>query len=303
MNRFALRVVTSLAALSMCAPVSLFAAEPAGEVVAKMGAIELTLTDARKLLEMQPPELRAQLVASPVAMEKAMRAEIMRRAVLAEATSKHWEQRPDVAELIERAREQVIVGSYVNDLTHPAADYPSEQEIKTAYEANKASLMAPVQYHVAQIFLALPAGADKAAAAGVERKAAELAKAAHAKGADFAALARKASEQRETAASGGDMGWLAEDRIAPEMRSVIAALAPGAVSGPVRSPQGWHILKLLERKDAAQRSLAEAKDAVAQVLRRNKAQENETKYLQELVTKTPLAVNGIALGKLVEPQK
>lgn len=303
MNRFALSVVTSLAVLSLCAPVSLLAAEPGAEVVAKMGAIEITLPDARKLLEILPPDVRAQLVASPAAMEKAMRAEIMRRAVLAEAAGKHWEQRPEVVHQIERAREQVIVGSYVNNLTRPAADYPSEQEIKTAYEANKASLLAPVQYHVAQIYLALPEGADKAAAAAVERKAADLAKAAHEKGADFAALARKSSEHRETAGNGGDMGWLAEDRIAPEMAGVIAALAPGEVSAPVRMPQGWHILKLLERKDAAQRSLAEVKDALVQALRRSKAQENETKYLQELVTKTPLAVNGIALGKLVEPQK
>lgn len=303
MNRFALSVVASLAALSLCVPASLLAAEPGGEIVAKMGAIEITLSDARKLLEILPPEMRAQLVASPAAMEKALRAEIMRRAVLAEAASKHWEQRPEVVHQIERAREQVIVGSYVNDLARPAANYPSEQEIKTAYEANKASLMAPVQYHVAQIFLALPEGADKAAAAAVERKAAELAKAAHAKGADFAALASKESEHRETAANGGDMGWLPEDRIAPEMRSAIAALAPGAVSEPIGSPQGWHIFKLLERKGAAQRSLAEVKDALVQALRRNKAQENETKYLQELLSKTPLAVNGIALGKLVEAQK
>jgi hypothetical protein len=303
MNRFTLSVVTSLAALSLCAPVTLFAAEPAGEVVVKMGGIELTLADARKLLEKQTPEVRAQLVASPAAMEKAIRAEIMRRAVLAEAASKHWEQRPEVADLLERAREQVIVGSYVSSLTRPAADYPSEQEIKAAYEANKAALAAPVQYHVAQIYLVLPEGADKATTAAIERKAAELAKTAHEKGADFAALARKSSEHRETAANGGDMGWLSEDRIAPEMRSVIAALAPGEVSGPIKLSQGWHILKLLERKDAAPRSLDEVRDTLVQALRRKKAQENEAQYLQELASKTPLAVNGIALGKLVAPQK
>lgn len=303
MNRFALSVVTSLAALSLCVPSGLLAAEPASDVVAKMGTIEITLSDARKLLEILPPETRAQLIASPAAMEKAMRAEVMRRVVLAEASSKHWEQRPEVAELLERARQQVIVGSYVNNLTRPAADYPSEQEIKAAYEANKAALAAPVQYHVAQIYLALPEGADKAATAAVERKVAEVAKAAHEKGADFAALARKSSEHRETAANGGDMGWLPEDRIAPEMRSTIAALAPGEVSAPVKVPQGWHILKLLERKDAAPRSLAEVKDALVQALRRKKAQENEAQYLQELANKTPVAVNGIALGKLAEPQK
>jgi parvulin-like peptidyl-prolyl isomerase len=41
---------------------------------------------------------------------------------------------------------------------------------------------------------------------------------------------------------GGDLGWLREDQLIPAVRTAAAGLQEGAVSEPVRAPDGWHVL-------------------------------------------------------------
>ena len=79
--------------------------------------------------------------------------------------------------------------------------------MKAFYDANRASLMLPRRYRIAQIYLARPAGGDRSAIDATAKPDAELAEKAHAPGADFAALAKESSQHAESAARGGEMGW------------------------------------------------------------------------------------------------
>lgn len=128
-----------------------FALAQADEVVAAFGGVEMRLSDMRKLLAAQPPLAREQLLASPAALDRAVRTELFRRVLAAEARAKGWDKRPEAIERMERAREQALVSSYVDGLARPAADYPSEEDVRTAYEANQAELTVPRQYRIAQI--------------------------------------------------------------------------------------------------------------------------------------------------------
>ena len=66
-------------------------------------------------------------------------------------------------------------------------------------------------------------------------------------GADFAEIARSQSEDASSA-RGGDLGWLSPGDTVPEFEQAMMALAPGEVSQPVRSPFGWHLIQVLERR-------------------------------------------------------
>lgn len=66
-------------------------------------------------------------------------------------------------------------------------------------------------------------------------------------GANFADLAQQYSEDG-SASSGGDLGWVSPGDTVPEFEKVMNELAPGEVSGPIRSPFGWHIIEVLERR-------------------------------------------------------
>ena len=66
-------------------------------------------------------------------------------------------------------------------------------------------------------------------------------------GGDFAELARLYSSDL-SAARGGDLGWLYAGDTVPEFEKAMDALQPGEVSGPVKSPFGWHLIQVLERR-------------------------------------------------------
>lgn len=272
------------------------AAESSDEIVAKMGAIELRRTDVKQLAEGQGLNLKGDRQAVALALEQTVRAELIRRYVLGEAKQKQWDKRPEVQTQIERARDQALVVSYMNHLARPAAEFPSEEEIKVAYEANRARFATPAQYRLAQIYLS--GAGDKSAAA--ERKADEAWKKATDKNANFADVARDLSEHKESATQGGDMGWLTEDQLLPEFRATLKGAATGAVLRPVHSKTGWHVLKLMERKEAGQRSLSEVREALVQALRAQAAQQKERDYMNEIIAKHAMTVNEIALSGLVD---
>lgn len=267
----------------------------AQQPVARMGGITITAAELKALIDAQPPEARQALAASPDALEQSVRTELIRRAVAAEAQSKGWEKRPEVAARIARAREEVIVATYVNDIARPPADYPSAGDVLAFYESNRDKLQLPRRFHVAQIYVKRPA--DKPAADAAAKKAADLAARARAPGADFAAIA-KAGSEHESAANGGDMGWLPETQTLPEIRAVLAHLGKGQVSEPVASAQGWHILKLIDTADAGTAPLESVRPQIVNTLRLQRARELERQYIDALLAKTPLTIDRAALDKL-----
>jgi peptidylprolyl isomerase len=266
------------------------------QTVARFGAVELSAGDLQRLIESQPAEVRTELAGSPEALDRVVRSELVRKRVLEEARAKGWDRRPEVVERAERAREQAIVASYVNSLARPPAEYPPEAEIAAFYEANKQRFVQPRQLRVAQIYLRRPADPVLAEEAG--KRAAALARQAQAPGADFATLARQSSEHAESAPRGGELGWVAETALLPEVRRALQGVAPGAVAGPVATPEGWHIVRLIEAKDAAPAALADVRPAIVNALRLRRAQELEAKYLDELIAKTPPTFDQPALEKL-----
>ena len=276
--------------MGMLASLSAMAAGSAEDVVAKMGANEIKRSELDQMLKDAVQANGTEIHPSVKAMDNALRAELIRRALLAEAKGATWDKRPEVQQQIERAREQVIVTSFINQQVRPAPGYPSQQEIQTAYDANKALFMQPPQVRLLQIFL--PSATYSA------EKAEDLWKRANEKGADFAELARKYSKHAEGAAKGGDMGWLQQDLLVPEIRLATQKLAVGEIAKPIKAADGWHILKVAERKSAIQKTLAEVRDSLVQSMRLKKAQENEQQYLNQLVVKTPITVDEIALSSL-----
>jgi peptidylprolyl isomerase len=270
------------------------AARADDEVVAKLGTVEMRASEVRRLIAAQDAETRAQVEKSPELLARLVRTEVFRRALLAEAKAKGWDKRAGVAEQLERAREQALVASYMNEIARPPASYPSEDELKSAYQDLQGELRAPRQLRLAQIFIADPAPGTAAA----KRRMAELARRAREPGADFAALARAESEHKASARANGDAGWMVETELVPEIRVAIAGLEGGEIAGPVRTAAGWHLVKLVEVKAGAVRPFGEARETLVQILRVRRARENERAYLDRLAAGQSLAVNEIALARL-----
>src|SRR5207302_4549402 len=79
-----------------------------------------------------------------------------------------------------------------------------------------------------------------------------------ARGENFAGLAQNFSEDVNTAASGGDLGFVPEsnlEKVSPELKRLIQSLPPGVPSKPISTQDGYRILEVISREAAGQRDL------------------------------------------------
>jgi peptidyl-prolyl cis-trans isomerase SurA len=98
--------------------------------------------------------------------------------------------------------------------------------------------------------------------------------------ADFAELARLQSEDTSSN-KGGDLGWLSPGDTVPEFERAMDALAPGQISGPVQTPFGWHLIQVLERRNADMSQEHQRMEA-RKALRARKSDESYQEWLRQL---------------------
>ncbi len=124
----------------------------------------------------------------------------------------------------------------------------SEAEVDLYLEEHKASLAAKVEYDVAHVLVRVPEQARPEQVEQARARAERVRDEARA-GGDFARLAASHSDAGD-ALQGGALGWRAPGRLPELFAEALAGMQPGAVSEPLRSPAGFHVVKLLGRRGA-----------------------------------------------------
>ena len=122
----------------------------------------------------------------------------------------------------------------------------TNQELKSFMASEHGQLQLSEEFHLANILLPLPEGST----AAVIDKAAAQAQQVYQQlqqGANFSDMAVRLSAA-ENALEGGEMGWRKTAQLPPPFDSLIPPLTPGQVTQPVRTPGGFIIVKLLERR-------------------------------------------------------
>jgi peptidyl-prolyl cis-trans isomerase C len=153
-------------------------------------------------------------------------------------------------------------------------------EVRRYYQANPEEFEKPEQVRVRQIVVPTEEEAKK-----VEESLQN--------GTDFATLAREKSTAPE-AEHGGDLGYFAMGDMPAEF-NVVFGLPKGGVSEIVKSPYGFHIFKLEEKRRAGKRGLDEVSKAITEKLLRQKEDKRYNQWLGELRSRTKFEVNYQAL--------
>ncbi|AVX89124.1 peptidylprolyl isomerase [Pseudomonas koreensis] len=273
------------------------AAVAAGPAVARLGNQQVTPQELQALLATLPPASAEQLRGNREALERWIRTRLAEKAVLEQADAQGWAQRPDVVRQTRAATEQIVFRDYLRSVSTVPADYPSTAELQQAYDAGKANWMTPPLYRVSQIFLAVP---DAQSLDAVRKQAAELSKKAQNTPGDFAALATQYSQDRLTAERGGDTGLQPLQQLVPEVRGAVAKLKVGAVSEPVQSAAGFHVIKLTEQQPARTATLDELRDQLTQALRAQRQEQIAQAYLDGMLNTATLSIDGAELNKVLE---
>ena len=291
-------VAAAPSALVAAAPVpATQGAKTADEVVARVGTTDITADDVRGYVAALAPREQAALAKDPALFSQAVKMLLANQLVVQEAVAKKWDQQPGVAAQLDRVRENAMAELYLQSVTVPPANYPSEEDVQKVYDANQSALLVPRQFQLAQIFIAAPKDADKATEDKAKKKADDIQRRLKA-GTDFATIQAAENEARD----GGDLGWVVEGQIRPEIQSQVIGLAKGAASDLVKLEDGWHILKLIDTKAAYTRALPEVHDQLVQQMRAEHATAMRRAYLAELLKQHPPAVNELALSKMLGEQ-
>ena len=266
-------------------------------VIARVGNLDVKLDEVKTALSKLDQREQDAIAKDPALLNQVVRLLLMQRLMLNEAITKKWDEKPQVKAAIERARESAITESYLQSISQPAPGYPSETELEVAYDLAKPSLALGRQWKQAQIYIAAPEGTAKADLEKAEAKLMEVKKALTEKGADFAALAKKHSDEANSAAQGGEIGWMVEAQIQPEIREAATKLALGAQSEPVRMKDGWHILKCLDVKEPSTAPLEQVRPVLIERMRQERAKANSQAYMAALLQQNPVSINEISLAK------
>jgi parvulin-like peptidyl-prolyl isomerase len=270
--------------------------------IARVGSEDIPAARVKGYLENLGATERAALEKNPALLNQAVRTLILQQILLKEALAAGWDKQAEVVAQLERLRQGAIAESYLETVAKAPDDYPGDAELQATYDARKAELVMPKQVQVAQIYIAAPKE-DKEAAAKAKAKIEAIEQKVRQAGGDFAAIARAESDETESAARGGEVGWLQEASLQPEIRQQVSALKKGEAGKPVQLGDGWYLVKVLDVKEASTATLDEVREQLKRAMRAERARQNREAYLAKLQQQNPMAINELALANLLKPEK
>jgi peptidyl-prolyl cis-trans isomerase C len=164
------------------------------------------------------------------------------RLVDQKATGEKLDQTEDFKKKLVYFREKLLMETYLGQIAKAGT---TEAAMKATYDEAAKAQKPEVEIHALHILVPTE---DEAKTVEKRLKAGE----------DFAKLADELS--KDPGSKGGDLGWFTQDRMVPEFAAVAFKLEPGQVSDPVKTQFGWHVIKVLEKRQHPFPPLAEVKD-------------------------------------------
>lgn len=155
----------------------------------------------------------------------------------------------------------------------------TDQDVASEYNANSESYRKKEEVQVRHVLFKSDASPAQDAAAKAK---ADAALARLRKGADFAALAKAESEDPGSKESGGSLGSFPRGRMVKEFEDAAFAAAPGTLAGPVKTPFGWHVIRVEGKTPERVQPLFEAAPAIRSRLTEQRAAEEARRLAQEL---------------------
>ncbi len=272
---------------------------PPDRIVVRMCGRAITVDDLEDRLDSSSPRVRERY-REPERLRQLVDELIRFEVLLAEGERRGLDQDPEVA----RARDQALVRVFVRDEFQDApGGRPPEigsEEVEAYYRDHQEEFSAPERVRASQIRVT-----DRELG---ERLLAQILAAPEDKEI-FGRLAREHSEDQESRARDGDLGYFArpaerragEPAVPPEVAEAAFSIQQLDEVNPrlVKSAEGWHILKLTGRREAWQRTLDEARNRIQSRLAQDRLRARMTAFVEEARERLQVEVNEEALG-LVE---
>lgn len=190
---------------------------------------------------------------------------ITRELLLQEARQRKLDRDPALNSQVEAFRERLLLEAMLKQEVENKI-VVSDEELSSYFEAHKTSLAPIEEVRVQHILVKTEAQARNL-----------LAKLAQ--GVSFARLAKTDSQDPGTKNKGGDLGMIRKGQTMPEFEAAAFRLKPGQTSDVVKTPSGYHIIRVQSRRTVRSPNLQDARDEVHRAI----IKEKERKYFDELI--------------------
>ncbi len=225
-----------LACAIAAAPYAAFAAPPAAppgapKVLATVNGKQITEEDVKlaadDLRGRIPPQIEGK-ARDAYLLDFLIDGELVAQKALAEKA----DQTPEFAKKLAYAREKLLMESVLDQIAKTAA---TDAAVKAAYDEAAKNQKPQTEIHARHILVNTEEEAKAALKRLMDGKE------------EFADIAKAVS--KDPGAEGGDLGWFTKDRMVPEFADAAFKLDVGQVSDPVKSPFGWHIIEVLDKRE------------------------------------------------------
>ena len=165
--------------------------------------------------------------------------------------------------------QNIIKGSLVLEKAVAPQVHVGEPEIKAYFDKNHAMFDKPAQVKARHILVA-----DEATAKTVLAKLKA--------GGSWDALAKQYSTDPSSKDKGGDLGYFGRGQMVPQFQDAAFGAKVGQIVGPVKSPFGYHIIQVTDKKPPTTASLASTHDQIKTTLTQQQMQQQQPLFLQQL---------------------
>ena len=169
--------------------------------------------------------------------------------------------------------ERLLVAAQAIDAM--SSELVTNEAIKAAYDAQFANVEMGFEYNASHILVETKEAAEKL----VERANA---------GEDFAELAKEASTG-PSGPNGGSLGWFGKGMMVPPFEQAVVAMEAGAISGPVQTDFGWHVIKLNETRPVSAPELDSVREEIATEIQQTMVSEK----IEELMATATIDRSGV----------
>jgi peptidyl-prolyl cis-trans isomerase C len=165
----------------------------------------------------------------------------------------------------------------------------SAEETRNFYDNNPNFFKAPERVRASHILVKLDPNASESDKASARKKIEEIQKRIQ-KGEDFAAVA-KAGSDCPSASKGGDLDYFQRGQMVAPFEEAAFSLKPGEVSGVVETQFGYHLIKVVDKKESGVIVYEEIKGDIESHLRQQKVNEQYAVYIEELKSKAKVEMS------------
>lgn len=252
--------------MSLCMP--LHANEGADKVVATVNGVDITMGHIIVVGATLPEQYRS---LPDDVLFKGILDQIIQQTILEQAAGDELPRRVRLA--LENERRSLMAAEHMDGVL---ADAVTEDAVMAAYEQTYAGAEPEMEFDASHILVETEEDANALVTALED-------------GADFAELAKEKSTG-PSGPRGGALGWFGKGMMVPEFEQAVVAMEVGAVSAPVQTQFGWHVIKLNNTRSKEAPALEEVREEMENQVRMNIVDDYISKLTERAtISRTPEA--------------